>query len=109
MFGDVQIGIWGSTMTNRRRMYFEAALRPGVYDVIVNFDTSIRMTAGEVGGYDTGDRLGKQERKNAATDGYEAYVLVTSAPPLLAIVVSLDAPPPIGEYVFQRRDDTRCH
>ena len=46
MFGDVQIRIWGATMTNRRRMYFEDALRPGVYDVIVNFDISIRMTAG---------------------------------------------------------------
>ena len=65
------------------------------------------MTAGEVGGYDTGDRLGSQERKDAATDEYEAHVLVTSAPPVLGIVISLDGLPPIGEYVFQRRDNPR--
>ena len=87
MFGDVQIRIWGATMVDRRRMYFEAALRPGVYDVIVNFNTTIRMTAGEVGGYITGNRLGSQERKDAATDEYEAHVLVTSASPVLGIVI----------------------
>ena len=106
MFGDIQTRIWGSSTVNRRRMYLEVPARPGVYDVVVNFDKTIRMTVGEVAGFQRGsEALETEERRDAATDEFEAMMLVAHSPPVMGAMVSFDDLPPIGEYVFQRRGD----
>ena len=86
-------------------MYFEYILRPGVYDLIVNIDVTLRMTVRDVAGYHKAQRkCSRKELHDARTDEFEGTAIVVAQPQLVGAVISLDGWPALGSYVAQRRD-----
>ena len=51
------------------------------------------------------DEANQVQQRDAATDEFEAMMLVAHSPPVMGAMVSFDDLPPIGEYIFQRRGD----
>ena len=105
MFADLLTRFWGAERMDRRRLYFEYILSPGVYDVVVSIDVTLRMTVRDVAGYHgTKKQLTSEELNDAKTDEFEGTAIVVSHPQVVGAVISLDGWPALGSYITQRRD-----
>ena len=105
MYADITTRFWGAERMDRRRMYFEFILRPGVYDVVVNIDVTLRMTVRDVAGYHKAQKkCTRDELHDARTDEFEGTAIVVAQPQLVGAVISLDGWPTLGSYITQRRD-----